>query len=130
MYNGIGLPTARGSGTNGFVQRNLAHVKKTKINKRSIVSQPETVKKGPSFEVILHQKKREIEAKCLRLKKELEEEGWRSERIDDEVKHYRQRKLDELAKMSESEREDKLKRSFGIRKDYVGGTAVTQIKKK
>ena len=26
MYNGIGLDTARGSGTNGYVQRNMAHI--------------------------------------------------------------------------------------------------------
>mgnify|MGYP006867842780 CR=1 FL=1 len=33
MYNGIGLQTARGSGTNGYVQRNLSfvHVGKPKI---------------------------------------------------------------------------------------------------
>ena len=33
MYNGIGLATARGSGTNGYVQKNLAFIKmgKTKI---------------------------------------------------------------------------------------------------
>lgn len=27
MYNGIGLQTVRGSGTNGYVQRNLGHVR-------------------------------------------------------------------------------------------------------
>lgn len=27
MYNGIGLQTARGSGTNGHVTRNLSHVR-------------------------------------------------------------------------------------------------------
>ena len=27
MYNGIGLRTVRGSGTNGYVQRNLSHVR-------------------------------------------------------------------------------------------------------
>ena len=25
MYNGVGLQTARGSGTSGYVQRNLSH---------------------------------------------------------------------------------------------------------
>ena len=28
MYNGIGLQTARGSGTNGYVQRNTAFIPK------------------------------------------------------------------------------------------------------
>jgi len=27
MYNGIGLTTARGSGTSGYVQKNLSHIK-------------------------------------------------------------------------------------------------------
>lgn len=26
MYNGVGVQTARGTGTNGYVQRNLAHI--------------------------------------------------------------------------------------------------------
>lgn len=30
MYNGIGLQTARGSGTNGYVQRNMALIRNTK----------------------------------------------------------------------------------------------------
>ena len=30
MYNGIGLSTVRGSGTSGYVQRNLSHVPATK----------------------------------------------------------------------------------------------------
>ena len=30
MYNGIGLTTARGSGTNGYVQRNLSLVRNVK----------------------------------------------------------------------------------------------------
>ena len=30
MYNGIGLTTQRGSGTNGYVQRNLSFVRQKK----------------------------------------------------------------------------------------------------
>lgn len=30
MYNGIGLNTARGSGTNGYVQRNLSMVRQVR----------------------------------------------------------------------------------------------------
>ena len=29
MYNGVGLSTVRGSGTNGYVQKNRAHVFRT-----------------------------------------------------------------------------------------------------
>ena len=34
MYNGIGLSTVRGSGTSGYVQRNLSHVPATKERKK------------------------------------------------------------------------------------------------
>lgn len=130
MYNGIGLPTARGSGTNGFVQRNLAHVRKSRQMKPDIVSQPDSnINKPPNFEILTHQKKREIESNCLRLRMELEDEGWSSERIDDEVDDYRRRKLEALSKITEQENNDRIKRSFGIKLDYVDGSSVTQMKK-
>ena len=37
-YNGIGLQTTRGSGTNGYVQRNLSYVR---ASKKPIVMQQE-----------------------------------------------------------------------------------------
>lgn len=98
MYNGIGLPTPRGSGTNGYVQKNLAHVQKGRLSKPNLVAKPESqYSKPPSIEVLTHQKKREIESKCLQLRKELEEEGWREKDIEDEVNDYRKRKLNQLA---------------------------------
>lgn len=130
MYNGIGLPTPRGSGTNGYVQRNLAHVKKTKQLRTIITAKSDKiVEKTPNFELILHQKKREIEAKCLRLRRQLEDDGWRHERIEEEIIDYRKSKLRDLERLSEEQHGDKLKRSFGIKKDYVDGSAVTQMKK-
>lgn len=97
MYNGIGLPTPRGSGTSGHVQRNLAHVSKKRHNKPQIVSQPDPdFDKAKNPELILHQKKREIESRCLRLRKELEDEGWEEAKIEREIDAYRKRKLREL----------------------------------
>ena len=97
MYNGIGLPTARGSGTNGYVQRNLAHVSKKRQMRPDIVSQPDpNINKGPNPELVMHQKKREIESKCLRLRQELEGKGWRHDDIEKEINAYRARKLKEL----------------------------------
>lgn len=130
MYNGIGLPTPRGSGTNGYVQRNLAHVRKTRRMKPDIVSKPDPdIERKPNQNIILHQKKREIEAKCLMLKSELEDEGWREEQIEREVNEYRKRKLHELTEQKDSDRDDKLKRRLGISKDYVEGSSVTQMKR-
>ena len=34
MYNGIGLRTVRGSGTNGYVQRNLSYVRPVNVRQR------------------------------------------------------------------------------------------------
>lgn len=130
MYNGIGLPTPRGSGTNGFVQRNLAHVRKGRNPRPDTASKPESQYSKPtSFEVVTHQKKREIEAKCLQLRRELEDEGWREDDIEDEVNDYRKRKLRQLSRARQDDDSDRLKKSFGIRSDYVDGSSVTQIKR-
>ena len=97
MYNGIGLPTPRGSGTSGYVTKNLAHVSKKRQMKPDIVSKPDPdINKGPNKDIILHQKKREIESKCYALRKELEEERWKDEDIEKEIEAYRKRKLSEL----------------------------------
>lgn len=104
MYNGIGLPTPRGSGTNGYVQKNLAHVDKRRQMKPEIVSQPDpNINKPPNSELVLHKKKREIESNCLRLMKELEDEGWSHDRIAEEVDAYRKRKLERLTNLSEDQ---------------------------
>ena len=34
MYNGIGLATPRGSGTSGYIQRNLTYVKNKKTHEQ------------------------------------------------------------------------------------------------
>lgn len=105
MYNGIGLPTPRGSGTNGYVSKNLAHVNKGRQFKHNIVSKPDpTINEPPNLELVLHKKKREIEAKCLKLREELEDEGWNKDTIDKEVNRYRNEKLEALTNEMEKSR--------------------------
>lgn len=106
MYNGIGLPTPRGSGTNGYVQRNLAQIRKTK---HAPIVREETAE--PNYDVILHQRKREIEAKCMRLRKSFERRGKSDEYIEEEVVRYRKRKLEELKSFTREYYEEGLKRS-------------------
>jgi len=36
MYNGIGLATVRGSGTNGYVSRNMAFVSQTRATEGEV----------------------------------------------------------------------------------------------
>lgn len=80
MYNGIGLNTARGSGTNGYVQRNFASIKnrREKVNYKTdadIARLDKSLNKQPNKEILEHQWKRAIELKCVLLQDELEAEG-------------------------------------------------------
>ena len=79
MYNGIGLQTPRGSGSNGYVQRNFAAVRPRKDNvqykKDEDVLSEEPFFKPPNPELVKHEMKRRIEVKCFELRDELEEKG-------------------------------------------------------
>ncbi|EDW30898.1 GL12444 [Drosophila persimilis] len=80
MYNGIGLTTARGSGTNGHVQRNCAFVRPGKKDKdyRSeddIKKLDAQLNRPPNKEILDHDRKRKIEVKCLEFEEILEKQG-------------------------------------------------------
>ena len=81
MYNGIGLTTARGSGTNGYVQRNLAFVNHTK-DKVKYKTEEEIQKldlqnqRKPNQEILDHERKRKLELKCLEFRDKLEDQEW------------------------------------------------------
>jgi len=80
MYNGIGLTTARGSGTNGYVQRNFAAIKtrRERVDYKTdadLARLDKTLNKQPNKEILEHQWKRNIELKCVMLQDKLEEEG-------------------------------------------------------
>ena len=82
MYNGIGLKTARGSGTNGYIQRNLAHISrprqefivglKTQKSKRR-VAKPNKLRVDVS--IMEHNRKRQIEVLVFKQQCKYEDEG-------------------------------------------------------
>lgn len=142
MYNGIGLSTVRGSGTSGYVQRNLSHVPATK-EKRKIdykteadLNKEEKIR-GPNQGILDHEKKRKIEVKCAELEDLLVDQNLAEEEIVEKVTAYRKMlmqsvdindkiELDDfgrpiikatdshqIAKM-QNERNEKLKDAFGI----------------
>ena len=80
MYNGIGLETARGSGTNGYVQRNMAFIRQHK-DRIDYKSEEELRKldlelnRGPSREILDHERKRKVELKCMEMQELMEEQG-------------------------------------------------------
>lgn len=76
MSDNVGLSTPRGSGTSGYVQKNLAHMRprdhiapypKDLDNMRHKQRQPD---KG----ILDHERKREVEVKVFDLRDKLEEE--------------------------------------------------------
>lgn len=98
MYNGIGLQTARGSGTNGYIQTNKFFIK-PKTNKLTSKSY-ETgqgsggVSRGPNKEILEHDRKRQIHLKLAVLEDKLIDQGY----TDDEIAF----KLDEVRKTLEA----------------------------
>ena len=80
MYNNIGLQTARGSGTNGYVQRNLSLLRsrkeKVEYHTQEDVDKIEQMNtKKPNQEILEHERKRQIELKCMELQDIMEEQG-------------------------------------------------------
>ncbi|KAJ2259257.1 RNA-splicing factor [Coemansia sp. RSA 455] len=76
MYNGIGLNTPRGSGTSGHVVRSMSALKpgqgrQTQQYSRDHITNAKPVDKG----IIEHERRRQVEVKCLELQDELETQG-------------------------------------------------------
>lgn len=76
MSSNVGLTTPRGSGTSGYVQRNLSHLKP----RDAAAPYPKAVEdlkhrqRQPDKEIIEHERKREIEVKVFELRDRLEDE--------------------------------------------------------
>ncbi|KAH9077408.1 hypothetical protein EDB83DRAFT_1706187 [Lactarius deliciosus] len=75
MYNGIGLTTPRGSGTNGYVVRNLSAVRSrdTPHDRANAWDAAPPKHREPDKEILEHERKRKVEVKCLELQLELED---------------------------------------------------------
>merc|ERR1712141_112594 len=83
MYNGIGLDTVRGSGTNGYVQRNMAFIKQ---HKDKLDAQ---LNKKPNQEILDHERKRKVELKCIEMQELMEEQQYSKEEIERKVNTFR-----------------------------------------
>ena len=79
MYNGIGLKTARGSGTNGFVQRNLSYIRPSRVLQFAQKNETEIIEpkiRQQDNTILEHQVRREIEVALLELEEKMEEQGF------------------------------------------------------
>uniref|UniRef100_A0A915EX06 CWF21 domain-containing protein n=1 Tax=Echinococcus canadensis TaxID=519352 RepID=A0A915EX06_9CEST len=101
MYNGIGLPTPRGSGTNGYVQRNLAYLTtyKDKINYKTDGDAKRVdalAFKEPNKDILMHEKKRQVEVRCFELQQTMEDQGYTEGEIDEKVSALRKELISRL----------------------------------
>jgi hypothetical protein len=79
MSSNVGLSTPRGSGTSGYVQRNMSFLKPRR--QEAPVHADDTKKyrqREPDTEILAHDRKREVEVRCLELQDKLEEEEYAS----------------------------------------------------
>lgn len=136
-YNGIGLTTPRGSGTNGYVQRNLSF-----IRRRTDYSQMQEFKppppKKPNKLILEHERKRRVEVKCLKYRETMKGQGVPTDEVEERVNAYREemlsRKEERTGKLKESHeiwaakaKEDKrLREAFGIDESHQVGKAFDQ----
>ncbi|KFA67477.1 hypothetical protein S40285_00156 [Stachybotrys chlorohalonatus IBT 40285] len=144
MSDNVGLSTPRGSGTSGYVQRNLAHLKSRDYG----APYPKDLdslrhkQRQPDKGILEHDRKREIEVKVFDLRDKLEEEEVDEDEIEERCNKLREKLLAEMnsgrnksgprkpfkehqvhemadAKIQESER---LRRALKIRSDYEEGS--------
>ncbi|KAL2217108.1 pre-mRNA-splicing factor cwc21 [Thermoascus aurantiacus ATCC 26904] len=113
MSSNVGLPTPRGSGTSGYVQRNVAFMKPRDagygapyppVGKNGGPGGPGSSfkQRKPDKQILEHDRKRAIEVKVLEERERLEEEN---ERIEEELKKGKSKDGDANAKKILSEEE-------------------------
>ncbi|KAJ2904250.1 hypothetical protein MKZ38_008461 [Zalerion maritima] len=99
MSDNVGLSTPRGSGTSGYVQRNLAHLrprdKTTPYPKDT--DNLHHKQREPDKKILEHDRKREVEVKVFELRDKLEEEEVEEEEIESRCDALRQKLLADLA---------------------------------
>ncbi|KAF1810979.1 hypothetical protein P152DRAFT_508308 [Eremomyces bilateralis CBS 781.70] len=141
MSDNVGLTTPRGSGTSGYVQRNLSLLRpRDRVEPYSKELRHQQRKPDP--EILEHERKRRLENEVYKLRDRLEEEGVNDDDIDDQcdalrkklqqdfertksrptdAKGLKSHQVHDLAK-AKIEETEKMRRALGIREDYEEGS--------
>ncbi|KAB5593406.1 Pre-mRNA-splicing factor [Ceratobasidium theobromae] len=144
MYNGIGLNTPRGSGTNGYVVRNLSHLRPRDAQQDMYkFDQAGPKHREPDAGILEHERLRKIEIRCLELQLELEENNIPEEDIEREVSKLREELTASMTSapaeilkptdthgmaLAKKEELNKMARALGTSADYVEGDAFNREK--
>ena len=134
MYNGIGIKSSRGTGTNGYVTRNLGAVRPARRRRDDSWKDNSRLKKRkPNKDILEHKRKREIEVKVFELRDELEEKGMDEEEIERRCKELREtlkskvvstKTNDTHTRAQRKEEENaRIKKAFGLNESFVPGRA-------
>ncbi|KAI9025629.1 cwf21 domain-containing protein, partial [Hyaloraphidium curvatum] len=120
-YNGIGLSTVRGSGTNGYVQKNKSFLPKWRekppadLSRGMPLTAPSMLSREPNPAILEHEAKRAVEIRCLALQEQLEEDGEPDDEVEKKVQELREKLLKEMAEKKDA---DKWKGEDGQRRQF------------
>lgn len=93
MYNGIGLQTPRGSGTNGYIQTNKFFIRARPVKTQTREFQEGEgaggVSRKANKEILEHDRKRQTELKLVLLEENLVEQGYTSAEIAQQLDEAR-----------------------------------------
>jgi len=141
-YNGIGLRTVRGSGTNGYIQKNRSSISHLHRNDNPPDLKPPVAKK-PNAEIIDHERKRQIELQVVLYEEKLKAKKISKDEIKKLCKVLRVELQEKFArdpsqmksnlaeshqKSAAKHKEDaKIRNAFGIEASHVEGAAYEQL---
>ena len=98
MFGGVGIPSAKGTGTNGYVERALGYLPKDyKPGSygeiiRQMKSNPAPIKRKINDEIILHEEKHKVEVELYDMReKYLKEKKYSAKEIEEKINRERKR---------------------------------------
>lgn len=128
-YNNLGLDTAKGSGTSGYVTRNLSTLPS---RGRMVYTPVERKERVVDSGILDHFKRREVEVLIAELREELEEDGVEEDEVERRVEVYRERvrrrgivrREEGVYPSKEKEEEvERMRKALGISAEYHRGDA-------
>ncbi|KIW71684.1 hypothetical protein PV04_03822 [Phialophora macrospora] len=101
MSSNVGLSTPRGSGTSGYVQRNLSLLKPRAAGvgvPYSLDSAKAPKVRKPDQEILNHDRLREIEVQVLELREKLEDDEVEEDKIEEQCDQLREKLTKDMEK--------------------------------
>ena len=128
MSSNVGLTTPRGSGTSGYVQRNLSHLK-PRDNFAPYPKDDDLQKhrqRKPDKDILNHDRLREIEVKVFDLRDKLEDEGYAIPSLADVQKVDTCRWITNTFLDCSVDEEEIETQTEALRKDLLTGSAAAE----